>query len=105
MIGDIEHALVLVGIKDSENADGTMFLRLFADAVRIAEERNVPLYCGEYGVIDRAEDADAAAWYQAISAAFERFGIGRAAWTYRCMDFGVTDACREKIADQIIKLL
>lgn len=65
------------------------FFELFADVVRVAEERDVALYCGEYGVIDYAKPEDAFKWYQAIQDAFEFYGIGRAAWTYKEMHFGV----------------
>lgn len=95
----------LVGIGDSEYADGTMFARMFAGAVQIAEERDVPLYCGEYGVIDRADNESLLAWYEGIHAAFEQYGIGRAAWSYRRMDYGITDPCRAEIAEKLVSLL
>ena len=76
-------------------------------AVRVAEERGVRLYCGEYGVIDRADPLDAARWYGAISQAFDHFGIGRAAWSYRQMDFGLglTDAHMKDALPGILPLL
>ena len=43
-----------------------LFEALFAQAIRTAEERNVPLYCGEYGVIDQAPLEDTVRWYQDI---------------------------------------
>ena len=67
------------------------FEAFFAEAVAVAEARNVPLYCGEYGVIDNARPEDALVWFRAIHAAFEKCGIGRAAWSYRQMDFGLSD--------------
>ena len=82
-----------------------MFARMFAGAVQLAEERNVPLYCGEYGVIDRADNESLLAWYEGIHAAFEQYGIGRAAWSYRRMDYGITDPCRAEIAEKLVALL
>ena len=105
MTPDMEENTFLVGVQEAENADAEMFIRLFAAAAKLAEERSVPLYCGEYGVIDRADNESAVHWYQAIHDAFEAYGIGRAAWSYRRMDYGVTDPCREAVADQIIALL
>ena len=67
--------------------DSAYFEAFLAEAVRTAESRNVPLYCGEYGVIDKASPEDALRWYSMIHAAFEKYGIGRAAWSYRQMDF------------------
>ena len=76
-----------------------------AVAVEVAEKLNVPIYCGEYGVIDRVPDDRLLRWYADISNVFNKHGIGRAAWTYRAKDFGITDPCRAGIADQIIKRL
>lgn len=74
-------------------------------AVEVAEKLDVPIYCGEYGVIDQVPDERLLRWYNDISAVFNRYGIGRAAWTYREKDFGITDPCRRKIMDKIVKLL
>ena len=74
-------------------------------AVRISEKSDVPLYCGEFGVIDRADPEDALKWYRMICSVFDRYGIGRAAWSFREMDFGLSDEHMKGVADQIIKLL
>lgn len=81
------------------------FLDIFAEAIQTAEERGVRLYCGEYGVIDRVDDTDALKWYQAIHDAFEESGIGRAAWCYRKMDFGLADPARATVRDKLIACL
>ncbi len=85
--------------------DEHFFENIFAEAVAVAEERNVCLYCGEYGVIDLVPNEDALLWYQAIHTVFEKYGIGRAAWCYREMDFGITDPARAQILDKLIKYL
>lgn len=74
-------------------------------AAEVAEKMNVPVYCGEYGVIDRVPDDRLLRWYNDVSSVFNKFGIGRAAWTYREKDFGITDACRSAIFDEIVRLL
>ncbi len=74
-------------------------------AADVAEKVDVPIYCGEYGVIDRVPDERLLRWYADISAVFDKFGIGRAAWTYREKDFGITDPCRSQIMDKIITYL
>ena len=81
------------------------FEKMVENAVRVAEERNVPLYCGEYGVIDRITPEDALRWYKMITACYDKFGIGRAAWTYREMDFGIVDARMDSVRDELVKLL
>ena len=81
------------------------FEDFFAEAVRVAESRNVPLYCGEYGVIDKASPEDALVWYRAIHAAFEKYGIGRAAWSYRQMDFGLCDPRMDGVREELLRCL
>lgn len=83
--------------------DARFFRALFADAIKVAEERNVALYCGEYGVIDLASPEDTLKWYKAINEVFEENGIGRAAWNYKQMDFGLSDERLEGIFDELKK--
>lgn len=77
--------------KDEEVLDSKLFDKIFSDAVKLAEERNVPLYCGEYGVIENADVQSSLNWYAEINKAFENNKIGRAAWSYKQMNFGVCD--------------
>ena len=90
-------------------ADTTLTTEYFedfmADAVRAAERYDVPLYCGEYGVIDRARPEDALVWFTRIHGAFEKYGIGRAAWSYREMDFGLSDARMDGVREELVKVL
>lgn len=77
----------------------------FGEAVRIAEERNVMLYCGEYGVIDRATPEDALKWYRVITECFDKHGIGRAAWSYKEMDFGLSDERMKGVIGELAGIL
>lgn len=81
------------------------FETYFAEAIRVAGERNVALYCGEYGVINLVDDAATLQWYEAICSFFDRYGIGRAAWSYKEMDFGIADAHMDAIRAKLLKLL
>ena len=81
------------------------FEDIFAEAIAVAEERGVDLYCGEYGVIDRAAPQEALAWYKIIGNVFNKFNIGRAAWNYKEMDFGISDARMDCVRDDLIKYL
>lgn len=93
-------------LQTADDATGTeLFERIFAEAIRTAEERNVPLYCGEYGVIETADAQSTLRWYEAIHGAFEKFGIGRAAWSYKRMDFGLSDENRADILPVLKTLL
>lgn len=67
------------------------FKRLLKEPVEIAQQRGVILYCGEYGVINTADAESTVLWYQAVHEAFEYYGIGRAAWTYKGLNYGIID--------------
>lgn len=85
--------------------DKGYFERRFESAVKLCEERGVALYCGEYGVIDRADPQQILNWYKDINSAFVKFGIGRATWNYKEKDFGLTDARMKPVIDELIKYL
>lgn len=81
------------------------FEKLFAEAMEKARENGTELYCGEYGVIDRAEPEDALKWFKVINSVFERCGIARAAWSYKEMDFGLSDSRMDRVREELIRYL
>lgn len=81
------------------------FVKYFSDAVALSKKYNVPLYCGEYGVIDQAAPDGTLNWFRDIHAAFEECHIGRAVWSYKKMDFGITDEHYAGIAAELCKYL
>ena len=81
------------------------FEKLFAPALEKAKEHGASLYCGEYGVIDIVDPADAVKWFKVINAVFEKHGIARAVWSYKEMDFGISDARWDDKRDELLKLL
>ena len=68
---------------------GDLVLRIVLDLVEKAMQDGRALYCGEYGVIDRAAEEDRQRWLRDIGAAFDKLGIGRAQWNYKEKDFGI----------------
>ena len=100
-----------------EENEGTLFLdevtglgpdyfRIsFRDAVEAAERYDVPLYCGEYGVIDLADNASKLRWLKDIHTAFADFGIGHALWNYKEKDFGLADERFREIREDFIACL
>lgn len=88
---------------DEEGFGTEFFMERFAEAVALSEKHDIPLYCGEYGVIDLASDETAVKWYRDVHAAFERCGIARAAWSYKGMDFGLLD--RPDVLTELLKNL
>lgn len=85
--------------------DKEYFLSKFRGAVELCEERGAALYCGEYGVIEHAAPEDVLRWYKDIHGAFEEYGIGRAAWSYKEVDFGLSDPRLDGIRDELVKYL
>ena len=90
---------------EESGATEEMFEARFAPAVEAAEKYGAPLYCGEYGVIDKVPAEDAIKWYRVINAVFEKHGIARAAWSYKQMDFGLSDPYWDGVRDELVKLL
>lgn len=89
----------------AELSGADMLSSFFGDAMLIAEKRNVPLYCGEYGVIALADTEYALNWFRDVHTVFERFKIGRALWSYKKMFFGITDEHYKDIFDSVTGLL
>ena len=79
------------------------FENLFSEAVETAEERDVMIYCGEYGVIELADPESAVNWYRDIHNVFEKYGIGRAIWCYKGKDFGISDGRLSIVQNDIIE--
>ncbi len=81
------------------------FEQIFAPAIQVAKERNVPLYCGEYGVIELAAPEDILAWFTDINSVFVKYGIGRAAWSYKEMDYDISGEHLKGVIDELKKVL
>lgn len=82
---DSRYSFDEIGITDE------LFEKLFSSAIKKAKENNTELYCGEYGLIDCISPEDSLKWYRTIHNVFEKYGIGRCAWSYKKMDFGISD--------------
>ena len=81
------------------------FEKLFMPAIETAKKYGAMLYCGEYGVIDKATPEDTVQWYRQIHATFEKYGIARCAWSYKQMDFGLSDSRLDGVRGELIELL
>lgn len=81
------------------------FDTLFHVAIEAADKADVPLYCGEYGVIELAPMEDALRWYTDIHSIFEKYNIGRAMWNYKGKDFGLVDSYYAPIKDCLVDVL
>ena len=93
-----------VAFRDSGTTE-EMFEGLFESALTKAAAHGADLYCGEYGVIDVVSPEEALEWSKVINRVFERHGISRAAWSYKEMDFGISDARMDKVRDELTRCL
>jgi len=59
--------------------------------LRKANELNLPLYCGEYGVIKGAPEEDQLRWYADMMAIFDEYNISSANWNYKSGSFGLVN--------------
>ncbi len=57
----------------------------------VAKGAGIPLYCGEFGVINRVPLPVREAWYRDIISVFSEYGIGWANWDYKGV-FGLVTA-------------
>lgn len=102
----LDHALVGALCNGSDQLISPLFFEdLFTDALKISAKRDIPLYCGEYGVIDLADNGAKLRWIQDICTVFDKHGIGRAYWNYRAKDFGIVDIADEKVRETICRSL
>lgn len=93
------------GLKNTDEMGAEFMDKLISEAVDAAVNADVPLYCGEYGVIDQAVISDTAVWFEDIHSVFEKHGIGRAVWTYKEMNFGINDEHYASCLDRIVNSL
>jgi endoglucanase len=74
------------------------------EAMDAARKAGVRLYCGEFGVIDRAPPPDTLSWFADVLSAFRANRIGCSIWSYKEMDFGLIDVHYDSIRDDLILL-
>ncbi|MEJ2255805.1 MAG: cellulase family glycosylhydrolase, partial [Woeseiaceae bacterium] len=57
-----------------------VLVEMMAKPLRVARQLGLPLYCGEYGVFDRAPRDDRLRWYRDMRAIFDEHGVSWANW-------------------------
>ncbi len=65
--------------------------KMMAKPIKLADSLGLPLYCGEFGVIDGAPVDARLAWYKDMVAVFEKHNIGYANWNFKAGSFGIVD--------------
>lgn len=75
---------------------------MLGEAIAYAKAMGVRLYCGEFGVIDLAPEADTRRWFQDVISLFDRLGIGYALWSYKEMNFDFAGAHYDSVRNLLI---
>ena len=74
-------------------------------ALEKAAAEGTELYCGEFGVIDVVPPEEAMYWFRDLLAVFARHGIAHSLWSYKQMDFGLSDERMDKVRPKLLTLL
>jgi endoglucanase len=65
--------------------------RMMAKPLHLADSLKLPLYCGEFGVIDKAPVESKLAWNRDMVAIFEKHHVAYANWNFKAGSFGIVD--------------
>ena len=69
------------------------------------QETHLPLYCGEFGVIDHAPLESRLRWHRDFIGLLREHGIGRAVWSYKEMNFALVRADGSLVSKELIRLV
>lgn len=94
----------VVTLAKSQTMGEEFITEMIQEAVDASDKAGVSLYCGEFGVIDRAPVEDTLRWFVDVNRVFKKNHIGFAVWTYKKMDFGIIEEHYAPIKDDLIRL-
>jgi hypothetical protein len=72
-------------------------------AVVFVQETGHPVYCGEFGVIERASMSTRINWTKDFCTLLREFKMGYAYWSYKAMDFGLVDREGKIVSKELVK--
>jgi len=65
--------------------------KMMAKPLHLADSLKLRLYCGEFGIIDKAPIEAKLAWYRDMVGIFKKHKIAYANWNYKTGSFGIVD--------------
>jgi endoglucanase len=74
-------------------------------ALDFSQRIGQPVYCGEFGVYERASMSTRMNWTRDFIALLDEFDIGRAYWTYKALDFGLLDKDGQVVNQELVELV
>ena len=90
------------GILISSDVGVSASLEIVQELREYARKNKTELYCGEYGVIDVVSPEDTVKWYKAIHRVLDNYGIARSAWSYKEMDFGLSEERLDGVRNELL---
>ncbi|HTX93113.1 MAG TPA: cellulase family glycosylhydrolase, partial [Anaerolineales bacterium] len=95
----------ILGRSAGVRLDRSTLHELLQPAFEFMQEHHCPLYCGEYGVIDLASMPTRLNWTRDFVSLLKEHSIGRAAWSYKAMDFGLVDRDGRPASQELIDIV
>lgn len=89
---------------DKNDKGDSLIREMVKEAKTAAAKYGAQLYCGEFGVIDRAPAEDSLNWFKDVFTIFKENNIGSAIWSYKEMDFGIIDDHYKPIRDELLSV-
>jgi endoglucanase len=86
-----------------KNLDKDLLRDILYPAFNFSEKTGHRVYCGEFGVIDRASLETRINWTGDFVELLKELDIGYAIWTYKEMDFGLVDLDGNIVSDELVK--
>jgi endoglucanase len=74
-------------------------------ALDFSQRIGQPVYCGEFGVYEGAPLLTRQNWTRDLISLLNEFGIGRAYWSYKAMDFGLVDKYGQIVNQDLIEIV
>ncbi|MBH1940188.1 glycoside hydrolase family 5 protein [Mobilitalea sibirica] len=93
------------GFTFKELVDKEYLRSLLQPALEFAKERDVMLYCGEYGVIENVPMEYNLNWHRDMCDLLLDNQIGRAVWSYKQMDFPMVDTHSIVRNEELVKIV
>ena len=79
-------------------------LKMMQKPLHLADSLNLPLYCGEFGVLKNFFPESKLAWYRDMVSIFDEYKIAYANWNYKSGAFGIVDDNMKPVLS-VIKIL
>ena len=89
-----ESAVVMMRSFANGNFTKDILEKEMAPAIQVAKEKNLPLFCGEYGVYPTVPEDMRLQWYKDVCNIFDRNNIAYCHWCYKG-DFPVVNETGE----------